>query len=142
MHYFVSDGSNVIFEGEFTKDENNNHEFKIIKEHSFSQLDKNGVHVPLKNINELEFVQGKIWANVWLTNDVCVLDMHQDKVVRKFDFKHITELENNYRSTEQILATGRDEVLNGIAYNPILKTLLLTGKNWNFVYELLILDDN
>ena len=117
--------------------------FKVEKHHPFYQLDNNGVKKPLNNINELEFVQGKIWANVWLTNDVCVLDTTLNTVVRKFDFEHISKLENNFRSNEDdLLLTNNNEVLNGIAYNPILKTLLVTGKNWNFIYELLILDDN
>lgn len=49
------------------------------------------------------------------------------------------KLENNYRTHSDFSATNRDEVLNGIAYNPTSRQLLLTGKLWHFLYEVALL---
>lgn len=59
---------------------------------------------------------------------------------RKFDFSHLARLENNFRNSRDLGSTNLDEVLNGIAYNPETKQLLLTGKMWHFLYEVAILN--
>ena len=59
---------------------------------------------------------------------------------RKYDFSYLSKLENNYRDFGELAKTNTDEILNGIAYNPQEKTLLLTGKQWHFIYEVAILE--
>ena len=58
---------------------------------------------------------------------------------RTFDFKHIKDLENHYRQNVGDNMTVTDETLNGIAYHQKTKKLLITGKLWNFLYEVAIL---
>jgi glutamine cyclotransferase len=76
---------------------------------------------PLTNLNELEWIEGKVWANVWLTNTIVVIDPKTGKVESELD---LTGLAN------MIPKTGNEDVLNGIAYEPKSKRIFVTGKNW------------
>ncbi len=82
---------------------------------------------PITNLNELEFIEGKIYANVWQQNYIVVIDPTSGKILKKID------------CTDLILkAKGGGEVLNGIAYQPSTKKLFLTGKNWSNIAEVVI----
>ena len=84
-------------------------------------------HGPLANINELEYVDGFIYANVWLKKYIVKIDPKQGKVVAKFDY---TGLMNQYMPN-----LNEDAVLNGIAYNKQKQTFYITGKNWPLLFE-------
>ena len=86
---------------------------------------------PLSDLNELEWVEGEIWANVWQTEQVVCIDPQSGQVRRYFDFKNI--LPDRMR-------TGREDVLNGIAYDAEKKRLFLTGKWWSKLFEIKVLD--
>lgn len=79
---------------------------------------------PRTNINELEYIDGKIYANIWQTNTVIVIDPNTGKVLQEIDG---TALETAGKN-------GGD-VLNGIAFNPATKKLYMTGKLWNKLFE-------
>lgn len=79
---------------------------------------------PVGNLNELEVVDGLVYANVWGTGRVAVVDPAGGRVVRWLDF---TSLDQQHR------ALGAD-VMNGIAHDPATDRLLLTGKLWPTVY--------
>jgi glutaminyl-peptide cyclotransferase len=82
---------------------------------------------PLANLNELEWIMGKIFANIWLTNAVVVIDPQSGVVQRVIDMTPISK------------ASGRassDDVLNGIAYDEQSDRLWITGKNWPTLFEL------
>jgi len=78
---------------------------------------------PLVGINELEWVEGKILANVWPTNDVYAIDYASGSSVKIFNVqRYLTEVQHS---------GDRDNVLNGIAYDKENRRLLFTGKNWD-----------
>jgi glutamine cyclotransferase len=79
---------------------------------------------PVANLNELEYADDLIYANVWMTNKIAVIDPNNGKVVAEID---ATEL------TKQGKGTG--DVLNGIAYNEKTEKWYLTGKNWYKLFE-------
>lgn len=80
---------------------------------------------PVDNLNELEWVRGQIWANIWLTDRIARIDPQTGKVVGWVLF---TELMNeNHKETE--------DVLNGIAYDPASDTMWITGKLWPTMYR-------
>ncbi len=79
---------------------------------------------PVTKLNELEYVDGLIYANVWMTNKVAVIDPNNGKVVAELD---ATELVRQGR--------GNGDVLNGIAYNPATKKWYMTGKKWPKLFE-------
>lgn len=79
---------------------------------------------PIARLNELEFVDGLIYANIWTSNNVAVVDPATGKVIAIID---ATELVREGK--------GNGEVLNGIAYNPTNKKLYMTGKFWPKLFE-------
>jgi glutamine cyclotransferase len=87
--------------------------------------------VPLKKINELEWVNGKIFANIWESNDVVVIDPIDGHVIATIDFSALSKAEAN---------TPPVDVLNGIAYDRRNNTLLITGKYWKKVYRIKIIE--
>ncbi len=86
---------------------------------------------PLRRINELEYAEGKIYANVWQEIYIVRIDPSDGTVDGVIDagplFSHLSPL-----SGQDIPRPG---VLNGIAYNDDTKTFYLTGKNWPLIFE-------
>ncbi|QIG90560.1 glutaminyl-peptide cyclotransferase [Chryseobacterium sp. POL2] len=77
-------------------------------------------------LNELEYHNGYIYANVWMRPIILKINPKNGEVVGKFDFTNIAK-ENT---------TGTDDVLNGIAFKG--DNMLVTGKNWSKIYEVKI----
>lgn len=99
--------------------------FKIVK--TVGVTDNYG---PVANLNEVEYVDGQIFANVWQTNQIYKIDPTTGSVKGILDLTDI-----NTKNGVNFQPNG-DAVLNGIAYKPDTKTLLVTGKNWPELYEL------
>jgi len=79
---------------------------------------------PVTSLNELEFVDGLIYANVWMTNKVAVINPINGKVLAEID------------ATDLVLEGKQGgDVLNGIAYNAKTKKWYMTGKNWPKLFE-------
>ncbi len=85
---------------------------------------ENGVR--LKKLNELEFVNGYIYANVWETNIIVKIDPSTGKVKGRLD---LTSLNNEVQALYP-----QADVLNGIAYDKNSKCFLVTGKLWPKAY--------
>lgn len=81
---------------------------------------------PLRNLNELEWIDGKIWANVYLTDMIVIIDPKSGKVEGTVD---CTGLLPN------ALYTSATDVLNGIAQDAA-GHIYLTGKNWPRMYRI------
>lgn len=81
VHTFISDGTNVIYECIFEDDS-----VTVLRQHPFFITGSDGVQTPLNHINELEFVGNLIWANVFLEDNIYVLDPNTDEIVRYFFF--------------------------------------------------------
>ena len=79
--------------------------------------------LPVKNLNELEFVGNEIWANIWKSDLVACINSETGKLVRWIDFTSISE------------KIGDEDVLNGIAYDKEEDKIYVTGKFWNSIYE-------
>jgi glutamine cyclotransferase len=84
---------------------------------------------PLDNLNELEFVDGFIYANVYQTNVIVKIDPESGHVVGMIDFPA------NFKAEEDAKNPGRADVLNGIAYDSTSKSFFLTGKRWSKMFE-------
>jgi glutaminyl-peptide cyclotransferase len=94
---------------------------------------KNTVHIhddngPVDSVNELEFVDGFVYGNIYQTKDIVKIDPATGAIVGKMNF-------NNLPDATDIIP-GRTDVLNGIAYNKETKTFFITGKRWNKLYEI------
>jgi len=80
---------------------------------------------PVYSINELEYIQGYVWANVWLTNKIIVIDPANGNVTAIVDLAGI-------------LNPPSGDVLNGIAFDPICDRLFVTGKLWPKLFQVTI----
>lgn len=81
----------------------------------------------IRNINELEWVKGEIYANVWLTKLIIRINPATGKVVGLIDLTDI--------AASTVKETG-DNVLNGIAYDAVADRLFVTGKLWPSLYQI------
>ena len=85
-------------------------------------------HQPLKNLNELEYVRGRIYANVWYSSYIFEIDPNGTA-------RRIIDC-NNLLS--RVRPSSENDVLNGIAFDDSAGTFYLTGKNWRAIYEVKI----
>jgi glutaminyl-peptide cyclotransferase len=81
---------------------------------------------PLRQLNELEYVKGEIWANVWMTDTVVRIDAKTGRVTGVID------LANLLTPSER----ARTDVLNGIAFDAAGDRLFVTGKWWPKLFEI------
>jgi glutaminyl-peptide cyclotransferase len=78
-------------------------------------------------LNELEYINGDIWANIWMTDQIALIDPVSGKVIAYIDLKGI--LPDSERNSDT-------DVLNGIAYDQAGKRIFVTGKKWPRLYEI------
>jgi glutaminyl-peptide cyclotransferase len=83
---------------------------------------------PLVNLNELEWIEGEIWANVWLTDYVVRIDPETGATTAVVDLR---PLKSRLDKAPKI-----DEVLNGVAYDAEGQRIFVTGKNWPKLFEI------
>ena len=86
---------------------------------------------PANLLNELEYIDGKVWANVYCQDYILIINPQSGVVEGKIDCKGL--LPNSLRNSST-------DVLNGIAYNPASKQLLLTGKLWPKMYSVKLVE--
>lgn len=82
---------------------------------------------PVRRINELEYIEGAVFANVWQTSHIIRIDLCSGEVTGIIDLEGIVPEE--FRGHQ-------DNVLNGIAYDSEMKRVFVTGKMWPHVYEI------
>jgi glutamine cyclotransferase len=83
---------------------------------------------PVTQLNELEWVEGEILANIWQTDRIARIDPKSGRVTAWIDLAGL--LPQKEREGRQV------DVLNGIAYDPATKRLFVTGKLWPRLYEI------
>jgi glutamine cyclotransferase len=90
------------------------------------QVNKNGMAVD--QLNELEYIKGFIYANVFMTDQIVKIDPATGNVMGVLDLSSLTyEAKAKYRNAE---------VLNGIAYDETSNMLYITGKQWPTIYQI------
>ncbi|MDE0291685.1 MAG: glutaminyl-peptide cyclotransferase [Candidatus Dadabacteria bacterium] len=78
-------------------------------------------------LNELEYVDGKIYCNIWNSDDIVVVDSYSGMVERRINLGELRE---------RLSFAHEAGVLNGIAWKSSSRTFLITGKNWSEVFEI------
>src|SRR5690606_5199388 len=81
--------------------------------------------MPVTSLNELEYIDGLIYANIWMTNNIAVIEPETGRVIAVLD-------------GGSLVAEGRGnigEAFNGIAYNPQDGLIYLTGKRWQKIFK-------
>ena len=115
-NYVMSNGSDTLY----FRDSG----FTVIKKIAVTDC-----HRPLKNLNELEFVNGTIYANIWYDNRIAAIDPKNGAVTAFLDCGTLVRRAN---------VQTEGAVLNGIAFNPRTKTFFITGKLWPVIFEVSI----
>lgn len=113
-HLIMSDGSNKIY----FLDPETQKMLRSINVYS----DTNAI----PELNELEWIDGKIWANVYQKNVVVIINPENGAVESVINFSDLDAKVKNKTK----------DVLNGIAYNPTTKTVFITGKDWDKMFEI------
>ena len=80
----------------------------------------------IPELNELEWIDGKIWANIYQKNAVVIINPENGAV----------EAVINFSELDAKIEDKNKDVLNGIAYNPATKTVFITGKDWDKMFEI------
>jgi glutamine cyclotransferase len=119
------DGTNLIMS-------NGSHIIRFVNPETFETirtitvLDETGK--PLIELNELEYIKGEIWANIWQTGQIVRIDPASGKLLGRIDLEKLAEE----------VADKEDEadVLNGIAYDEASDRIFITGKKWKKLYEI------
>jgi glutaminyl-peptide cyclotransferase len=86
--------------------------------------------VPVKGLNELEWVRGELYANLWPTDFVAIIDPESGRVTGEIDLSGLRE-----KLPPPAPMTDPPNVANGIAYDPDNDRLFVTGKFWPRVFE-------
>ncbi len=116
-HLILSDGSHRLY---FLDPES----FKERK-----RLEVYDLSGPVRKINELEYIEGAVFANVWQTSHIIRIDLGSGEVTGIIDLTEVVP--EQFRGHQ-------DNVLNGIAYDFEMKRVFVTGKMWPHVYEIKI----
>jgi len=117
----MSDGS---YEIQFRSSE----DFKLLRKIQVKELEEK-----IDQLNELEVIDGEIWANIWQSDEIITVDPDSGCVMKKIDASSLWEYENE--SKKYI-----GGVLNGIAYNSELGHIYLTGKYWQNIFQIKLKD--
>lgn len=84
---------------------------------------------PVEYLNELEYIDGLVWANVYMQDYIIMIDPATGIVKGKIDCSGILQ---------SSMKTASTDVLNGIAYNPLDKSIFITGKYWPLLFRIAI----
>jgi glutamine cyclotransferase len=83
---------------------------------------------PVSNLNELEWIEGEIWANVWLTDRIARISPKSGEVTAWIDLSSLWPV------AERPMPS--DQVMNGIAYDKATRRIYITGKKWPRLYQI------
>ena len=87
---------------------------------------------PVRWLNELEYIDGRIWANVYTSDEIVIINPKNGKVEGVIDCTGLLPYS---------LRTSDTDVLNGIAYDSRTEKIYLTGKNWPRLYEVRLVEN-
>ena len=105
-------------------------ELRFIDPNSFKEVRRISVKdgsERIKNLNELEYISGEIWANIWYEDRIARVSPETGKLLGWIDLSGL------YPKSQR---EDRDQVLNGIAQDSHTKKLYVTGKNWPKLFEI------
>jgi len=122
--FYISNGSSNIYIVDPST-------FTVLKTVAVKKL--NGAAIT--QLNELEMVNGMIWANIYMTTQVAIIDPASGYVSTIVDFSKLQTLAKTQASSMG-LTIGSGDVLNGIAYDTTNNVLVVTGKRWPLMWQI------
>ncbi len=134
FNYDIAEGWGLAFDGKnFLMTDGSNNVYFMDTEY-FTQVSKIEVmdnEGAVQNLNEMEYIDRKLYANVYQQNYVVIIDPLSGKVLGKINFSGLLSKKDIDENTD---------VLNGIAWNPANGHLFVTGKNWPKLFEVVIIE--
>ncbi len=131
FHLYDGEGWGLCFDGERLVMSDGSDRLTFRDPATFEVTGSVGVSLrgePLRQLNELECVDGSVWANVWYSDDIVRIDSADGRVTGVLDLTGI--IEPHPASADQ------SAVLNGIAWDAAAGTFLVTGKDWPEMIEI------
>ena len=122
---YISDGSNTIFECDASQN------FKIIKTHEIYEKD-----AQVDFLNELEYIDGFLFCNIWMSKKIIKIDLKSDKIVATFDYSHLIVAASGISQKMKRNSFSVDNCLNGIAFDPTSRKMFITGKQWPVIFDI------
>jgi glutaminyl-peptide cyclotransferase len=127
---FDTEGWGITYDGSFLIMSDGSDTLTYLDPRTFEPVKKLKVTLngqPVYELNELEFVEGEIWSNVWQTDYIMRIDPATGRVTSFLDMKGLLPVQAR---------RGNEDVLNGIAYDPAGKRIFVSGKMWPRVFEI------
>lgn len=127
--YYNTEGWGITHNDEHLIMSDGTHEIYFLNAKNFKRCYSIKVHDKFRAItrlNELEFIRGEIYANVWRSNKIARICPHSGKITGWIDLKGLL----NYKESKNA------DVLNGIAYDKQNNRIFVTGKLWPKVFEI------
>jgi glutaminyl-peptide cyclotransferase len=127
---YSSEGWGLTFNGSDLIMSDGTSKLTFINPVTFQKVGQVSIHdgnTPVTNINELEFINGDVYANIWMQQKIAIINPQTGTVKGWIDLTGIYQTNN------------LDDVLNGIAFDSQTNRLLITGKDWPNLYEITII---
>lgn len=127
-HLIVSDGSSNLFYYDFPDSNSldDSNKSRILHRVNTVQVKEYRSKSPVDHVNELEYVNGYIYANLWYQDRIVKIDPVTGYVVNSYDLSKLYPVRSRRRGSD---------CLNGIAYDQQLNVFLITGKKWPYQYH-------
>jgi len=132
---YPTEGWGITYDGDFLIMSDGTSTLHFLDPETFEEMSQIEVYendIPVTKINELEYVQGEIFANIWLTERIARINPLTGQVIGWIDLKGILSPEDY---SEKV------DVLNGIAYDAKSNRLWVTGKFWPKLFEIELVKD-
>ena len=132
-HTYKGEGWGLTSDGEKLYMSDGTNYIRVLNPETLAQERRFGVTLrgeSLQNLNELEWIDGKIWANVYTTDYIVIINPENGVV------EGVVNLSGILPTSEY---DSRTDVLNGIAYDKATKRIFVTGKNWSKLFEIRVI---
>ncbi len=130
IHYSIGEGWGITYNGKNLIMSDGSSYLYFLNKEDLSESDRVEVcddKGPVKNLNELEYIDGNVWANVWQSDYIIKINPKNGEVTGKLDLSGLLKPNDKLPNTD---------VLNGIAYISTSKHFIVTGKNWPKLFEI------
>lgn len=132
-HTYKGEGWGLTTDGEKLYMSDGTNYIRVLNPETLAQERRFGVTLrgeSLQYLNELEWIDGKIWANIYTTDHIVIINPENGVVEGIINLSGILpEKERDYKT----------DVLNGIAYDKATKRIFVTGKNWSKLFEIRVI---
>lgn len=130
---YSGEGWGLTFNGSYLIMSDGTSKLTFLEPVTFQMVGQVNVHDginPVSNINELEFINGAVYANIWMQQKIAIINPQTGTVKGWIDLTEIYQPNN------------LNDVLNGIAYDSQTNRIFITGKDWPTLYEIKIIPSN